>query len=404
MTFRARSGNLTFDGGARLDVDRAEIERMHSLGPEALSRTIGDIYDCALDVSRWEETLIGLTDAVDAAYSMVGLTDKMMGSPRVMVHSPWNAATFAAADNRFTLRDVPGLDQVLLGDIDIAQSTLNQMSREQLKAKPFYQQWLQPQGLSEGVSVKFMDTADRMGLFLFVTRDTRETVGETERRFLTLLSPHVRRAALISDLLNFDKTIKDYSVVAMAGLATPVILTDENSLIIFANPLSHLALRDAIARAATCGIDLGQRGIGLPISNANNTAAVAYVLPIRPGSLQTRSGRRAAAVFIASSVSRPPPEQEILSTIFDLTPAEARVMLSLARGRTVVETAVALNVSPNTVKTQLARIFLKTGTNRQQDLIKLVDDLGSPAVTAVTGDIPAVVSAPARIGDVSETC
>ena len=34
--------------------------------------------------------------------------------------------------------------------------------------------------------------------------------------------------------------------------------------------------------------------------------------------------------------------------------------------------AVALGVAATTVKTHLARLFAKTGTNRQADLVKLV--------------------------------
>ncbi|TIW67222.1 MAG: LuxR family transcriptional regulator, partial [Mesorhizobium sp.] len=40
--------------------------------------------------------------------------------------------------------------------------------------------------------------------------------------------------------------------------------------------------------------------------------------------------------------------------------------------------AVALGIGENTLKTHLNRIFAKTGTRRQADLVKLISDMGAP--------------------------
>jgi DNA-binding CsgD family transcriptional regulator len=61
-----------------------------------------------------------------------------------------------------------------------------------------------------------------------------------------------------------------------------------------------------------------------------------------------------------------------LAALFGLTPAEARVALALFEGATPREAAAQFGVSPHTVHAQLARIFDKTGTNRQAELIRLM--------------------------------
>ena len=65
-------------------------------------------------------------------------------------------------------------------------------------------------------------------------------------------------------------------------------------------------------------------------------------------------------------------------TLFDLTPAEARVMLTIGMGAGTEEAISALGITENTLKTHLKRIYAKTRTGRQTDLSKLVAEIGTP--------------------------
>ncbi|HEY3888815.1 MAG TPA: helix-turn-helix transcriptional regulator [Caulobacteraceae bacterium] len=65
------------------------------------------------------------------------------------------------------------------------------------------------------------------------------------------------------------------------------------------------------------------------------------------------------------------PEQR-LRELFDLTAAETRVALALLEGRGPREAAAKLGLSFYTVRCHLARIFDKTGTNRQAELVRLM--------------------------------
>lgn len=69
--------------------------------------------------------------------------------------------------------------------------------------------------------------------------------------------------------------------------------------------------------------------------------------------------------------------ESLLSRMYGLTPAEARLASLIANGRSLTEAADELKISHNTVRTHLKRIFSKTRTNRQSDLISLI--LNSPA-------------------------
>jgi DNA-binding CsgD family transcriptional regulator len=75
-----------------------------------------------------------------------------------------------------------------------------------------------------------------------------------------------------------------------------------------------------------------------------------------------------------------PPPQAVVAKIYKLTPTELRVLLGIVQVGGVPEVAEALGIAESTVKTHLMRLFAKTGTNRQVDLVKLVATYINPLV------------------------
>lgn len=62
----------------------------------------------------------------------------------------------------------------------------------------------------------------------------------------------------------------------------------------------------------------------------------------------------------------------LLSKIYGLTRSEEKLALALARGQSVEEAAARLSIAPSTARTHLKRIFMKTETNRQGQLVSLL--------------------------------
>lgn len=62
----------------------------------------------------------------------------------------------------------------------------------------------------------------------------------------------------------------------------------------------------------------------------------------------------------------------VLGDLYGLTPAQARVARSLFAGRSVEETAVALDLSLNTVRTHLKQIFTRCEVQSQAELLHLL--------------------------------
>ncbi len=87
---------------------------------------------------------------------------------------------------------------------------------------------------------------------------------------------------------------------------------------------------------------------------------------------QTANGPAAVLVFLADLDALHDPDAEILRGSFGLTPAEARVAGLLMQGRSVEELASALGIAANTARNHLKRLFSKTATKRQGELVRLL--------------------------------
>jgi DNA-binding CsgD family transcriptional regulator len=96
------------------------------------------------------------------------------------------------------------------------------------------------------------------------------------------------------------------------------------------------------------------------------------VAPLAPGRDGDWPAGELALLIVNDPSSQPEGIIPFLVRRFDLTPGEARVALTLMSGIGVKEAAEQLGVSGNTVRTHLQRIFDKTATKRQAELVRLL--------------------------------
>jgi DNA-binding CsgD family transcriptional regulator len=104
------------------------------------------------------------------------------------------------------------------------------------------------------------------------------------------------------------------------------------------------------------------------------------VLPLTSGARRKAGATYSAtaAVFVRKAAFEVPHPLKAIESAYKLTPAEMRVLMMIVQIGGVPEVAPALGLSESTVKTHLQRIFHKTGTARQADLVKLVAGYRSP--------------------------
>jgi DNA-binding CsgD family transcriptional regulator len=108
------------------------------------------------------------------------------------------------------------------------------------------------------------------------------------------------------------------------------------------------------------------RAIPVPAVEAR-PPIILHVIPVRGPASDLLPG--VLAIVIAAQVApRDIPSDAVLQGLFNMTPAEARVTRAVAQRCTIAETARRLELSQETVRSQLKAALAKTGLSRKLDL------------------------------------
>lgn len=123
----------------------------------------------------------------------------------------------------------------------------------------------------------------------------------------------------------------------------------------------------------------GDMTLALPRSGGRGLVATLMRLP---GGLAGTAGTMSAVTMMVQDPALAPRvPTEAFASLYCLTQAELKVAMALIPSGTPQAAAAKLGISCNTVKTHLQRIFEKTSTSRQTDLVALMLR-ATPPVTA----------------------
>ena len=266
---------------------------------------------------------------------------------------------------------------------------------EELSADPFYYELLWPAGLGWATATAIpLPTGDTLYLNLERDRD-RGPVEFAIVRQLDALRPHLARSALLSARLQLQRARVASETLALIGL--PALVLDDRGKILAANHLievltdhiqwrayDRVSLKDPIAdtlfRQAVRTLAMEHvapvRSFAVRGADAN-AAMVAHIIPIR--GVVRDIFMRCAGVLVMTPVTLPQaPPVELVQSLFDLTPAEARVARRLTGGETVEDIASTGGVSLNTIRTQVRGVLEKTGCRRQAEVVALLGGITVP--------------------------
>jgi DNA-binding CsgD family transcriptional regulator len=121
------------------------------------------------------------------------------------------------------------------------------------------------------------------------------------------------------------------------------------------------------------------RGAGAPPFDVIDCETVSELVPHLARAFQIRHAlsvnQNAAA--LPALPSRPllvESKEQLLERLFALSAGQARLAMLLMTGRTIKEAAAVLGITEGSARQYLSRIFRKTATNRQVDLIRVIGD------------------------------
>jgi len=96
------------------------------------------------------------------------------------------------------------------------------------------------------------------------------------------------------------------------------------------------------------------------------------LLPLNASSILDNQTDAGTIIFLSDYESPNNVSYESLCSVHNLTIAEAKVAVALSNGLSLNKFAEVNNVSINTVRTQLKRVFEKTGVSSQPELVRLI--------------------------------
>ena len=268
------------------------------------------------------------------------------------------------------------------------------ISMAELRRTEFHADWMRPQGLD--LSMRWRIDAPMGVMDLLLLRpESAGAFSEEEQALSHALLPHLRRAIIIASRLNVFDAADAASLDAFERLGAGVLLVDARRTIRFANRVaeaifeandglfstagrlcargaSDQRLASAIANAAGQGRYAAGRTatlVAVPRQDSPNPLSVA-VSPYPEERRSLFDGGPLALVIVGMPDRRAAFPVEALRDLYDFTPAEARLAVALCNGTGLADHARASGVALTTVRTHLTSIFLKSGENRQADLIR----------------------------------
>jgi DNA-binding CsgD family transcriptional regulator len=260
---------------------------------------------------------------------------------------------------------------------------------DQLDNNPIYRDFFRPHGLgwSAGTGLQ-MPTGDH--IVFSIERDHSRGPIERERvELLNELRSHLARSAFVAARLGLQKAKGANETLTAMGL--PALLLSRDGTVIEANSLvenlsaqvqwrarNRIALTDGAANellaSALAALDTNPEVSvrSFPLRDTDDRAAmVGHLIPIRRSAHDIFAGSYALLVLTPVTAT-PGPPVELMRSLFDLTPSEARVARGLAAGETLEEIAANGGVAISTVRSQLRQVLDKTGCTRQAEVVSLL--------------------------------
>lgn len=370
---------------------------------DEIHHLIGQLYKAALSEDGWSETLqqirmflggagILLFYRNDETGGLDGLIQDCMPEEGLRDY----AEHYIYVDPRVR-QAVRAPEKRLLTDLQIVSES--EMDRHE------YYNWLSGfDGLRYYIGTRlFVDRNVSVLLAIQYTSKQHDLVVPETMTLLEAIIPHLENALRLNRQLNIQRTKVHGLLTAADTQGSGVIILNANQKIIFQNQAAEnltaqrdgLLIKDGflVAADSECNwrlnrvllqacrqIQIGTDQLSGMLQIERPSGKAPYSLLISPIMDQERyPGLREPAALVAlhdpSSVTDI--LEERVAALYGLTPAEARLAVSISSGSSVRDYADRNSITENTVRTQLKQVFAKTETSGQVDLVRLL--LSGPA-------------------------
>jgi DNA-binding CsgD family transcriptional regulator len=265
--------------------------------------------------------------------------------------------------------------------------------RAELSRTKFFNDYMLPQQIGGLLNSVILLEEGRQTVITMHGRNQFET---DDIALYKLITPHLQRAVQINLKTAKMEINQAASIEALNRLNEGVLFVDVNAAVVFANSIAErlffaeggLRQRNGIlqgkvpyetaalhAMIAKCSEDaLRSSGGFLTLSRGAGRLPLSLMIAPIPnrGPYWFRDKRPAAIIFVTDPERISKPASSQLQDQFGLTPAQAVFAIEILSGDGIQAAADRLSISRATARTHLARVFDKTGTRRQSELVRLL--------------------------------
>lgn len=377
-----------------------------------LSNLIALIYEGATDPSRWTKDILPAVANYIQAHGCFLFT---------ALHTPQDGGYFflhgirqEVVDlymSKYISSDVWTISAVkknlfLEGNVVLGEELV---TKDQLLESVIYKECLSLNDMAQLMtSVIFgMDSTSTMPSACSFFRGLSDpTFSEKDRSRMQLVLPHLSRSLGVMQRLRTAELTVATSLAVLDRLHSGVLLLNASGAVAFANTKAQRILDEADG----LGLRKSSNAYGLNFIVADNNQitkvineAVSATLERDPYStphfsksivvprtsgganytLQLSSlgeqnefiaatGEFAAIIFINDGAQDVVIDPVLLQSAYGLTPAEAKVAITLLKSESALEVAKTLGTSPNTVNTQIKHVYAKLGVDTRARFVKLM--------------------------------
>ena len=371
---------------------------------KAYSDLVGRIYDAALSPGLWPEALDGVRRYLGAEVGILSSFDAYDANSWGWQHAVGFEPSYLQLYKQKYMLMNPWMDLVAsLGSGETTYVSAHD-SYEAITRSAFYLEWLKPQRLLDAAILMIDKTLTAVTIVVVSRAEDQGFFDPESLERLSLVYPHVRRAAAIGRIIGAAETRAETLAAALDGLAAGLFLLDDAGRIVHANRAGAemLAVRapvDAtrgklefansggtmrpLLEAMRSTEDRAVRGASRPLATAGGKRYIAHVIALDAARRDALAAERRATALVLVKEANPitAAAVEEAARHYALTPQEARVLRMVVDAGGIPLAADALNLSPATVRTHIARIYDKTGARSQGQLIKMLSETESPLRT-----------------------
>ena len=363
-------------------------------GENAISQILAALYEAPLDSSKWEVFLRLTAQAVGGEAAALLLHD--FGDAQSLVARQWqvNPDAFRSYEAHYCALDV--WQQSVTRSADWLGTSEQFVPFAELERTEFYNDLILPAGIPHAILAMVERNPSRVANLSIYRSARAGAFDEQDLPLIRFLKPHIERAYRLHSELAASRSHGADLQAVLNSISTSVILLASKGHIVAMNRAAERVLaehnglhcgRDGLraeradesasllrlvaeATATSVGTALKSGGV-LTVSRRGRPSLQLLVSPVRGFDVDETHPVR-AIVFIRDPAQRSRPAHDMLRALFGLTPAECRVAMLVADGLSPTIIAEMLGVSRNTLKSQLASIYQKTGTSREAQLVRLL--------------------------------